>query len=1189
MSRYQTWFQSFLDRRELSGPNGDMLFSYRTTKDEYAELRGILRDSLAALQGAPWTLRSPSKCACFVLYAAEWWRREYAGGPWRWTTILQSIGQTFRLDVLERTAAVERGLSAWGHRPSGQGKKYLGAIVAQGGLPLQLVARGDGSIVRLLIRATRQAQLYCWDGQRLESFFQAHEMELVQHLRDEEIHRLLASVVTTVLSLRRDHKLAGVGNPVEVLDRQQRDWRNLFPIAVEDQAADALLVGLVREAAREVVSLTASYAVMVTRTLQPAGDGSTFRLVSAVDMPSSISMESLSGAVGLSPEGFPQAFSLDLVGNDRVPLAEGRQLLGSGEQMVVLSGRSRLLEGEDSVRELRFVVRSKGADLHTPVSIPGGDELDEFQPWVFVERDGVWMLVGVGGCRVAEDKCLVALPAETQVRPLDANSTIDWRCELPTDGARRVLYEVAGGVEASIEANVFSIRTRQTAALSEQLIWRGMREPYQAEPYPIYRGVPSLYRVGDDGAPIRVPERHLAWMTATRSPARVEHPRSHVGPIDAWLTVEGARVRRFRMVLLPQHARLRFRSGDNDRSGGVEFQGWGLANVDVSSSVSALLQRGEGTLTVALSAETRPPAFVGFQVAWACSPMALRLTLPFPVSGARFSLSAGEDLRRGRTVSVAQMASVRIQVLDRNPERPQRYKLAAELDSGAQRNGGRPRVEHPIAVGADGCGELRLLDIEASLQGLLCQSDQLDAKLSLRVLAGATKLAELNVIRYDIELERQGQEIALSTQQVQALSTEQLLGVKLCAIPLLRSEFIEQVLDQANSSHAPTARWDLSRLGTDGSPWLVFPANDSSLLVRPMLYAVVSAEGPTATQEPLCPLAAAMAITATDERATALEGIAAAMAADYDHPSWKLVSRQYQVLCHLPLSTFDYWRALSRQPASSIAVLLKLSHDMPRLAMRMREELGVVWELIPGASLRDALTRLRQSWTQQLGAGERDETVRLLTERIFRQLATSEVSLADWVDVTLFQAGMGRTERLDQLLGEIRAGARSLAQRLWSGQDSLLQRYLLRTHLDDEYWPGFDLTDSLVVKLQERAQQALSQLLGTCGRDLLWMPTLGHSGPKSKNVKQDVANVPLLCGLLSQLTDEAGAWWSLAEIDQVRQLRAFDPAWFDVACRIGSLIALSTHHQPPAGRPASQASHESGAVRVRKGPAPLRS
>lgn len=1192
MSNFDAWLKLFLQSRSVDRADGRMLFGYRATKAEYLALRRLLSECLSILRGAPWVLRSASECACLVLYSSEWWRREYNGGPWRWTNILDSIGQPYNLDVLERTAAVERGLRAWGHRPSGQGKKYLGAIVAQGGLPLQLVARGDGAIARLLIRGTRLAQFYGWDGQRLESFFQAYQQELVQHLRDEEIYRLLASVVTTVLSLRHDHKLAGVSNPIEVLERQQPDWRSLFPIVVEeDHAAEALLVGLVREAAREVAR-GVIYPVTATRTLQSATDGSGFRLTTAIDMPSSVSLESLGGAIGLGADAVPQAFSLDLVGIERVPLAEARQLLGSGEQMVVLSGRSRVLKGDDNVRELRFVARSKGADLHTPVAIPGGDELDAAQPWVFVERDGAWVLAGVGGCRVAEDKCLVAIPPTGQLQPSDADATIAHRGVLPSADMPRVVYEVAGQVEALVDAAVFPIRTRQTVGLSEQLIWRGQRETYRSDPFPVYRGVPKLYRVGDDGAPIQVPERLLAWTTATRNPQRVDQPRLHSGPIDVWLMADGARIRRFRMVLLPEQAKLRFRSGIDDRSGAVEFVKWGLEQIDVSSAASAHIERSEGAVKVALSSDARPPAYVGFQVTWACSPYALRLTLPFPASGARFALNTGEELRKGRTVSVARMGSVRIQVLDRNPEHPQKYKLVAELDGGgAQRNGSRPRVEQPIAIGPDGTGELRLLDITASLQGLLCQSDLLDAKLSLRVQSGATKLVELTVIRYDVDLERQEHEAALSTAQLQTLGSEQLPGVKLCALPLLQADFIEQELRQAESAGVPVGRWDLSPLSAEGSPWLVIPTSASSVVARPMLYRARQADATEDRADARCPLAAAMAIETPGDRFAALDDAVAAMSKDYDHPSWKLVGRQYQALSHLPLSTLDYWRAFARLPAGSLAALLKLSHDMPRMVVRMREELGVVWELMPSAALREGLGRLRQSWARQLNAGESDQTVMMLTERVFRQLAPSEPAIAAGVELTLFQAGFGRAERLDQLSAETRRGARNLALSLWSGQESLLQRYLLRTHLDDEFWPGFDLTDALVSKLQERAPQSLAQLLSACDRNpqkLFWLPTLGQQGPYGKNVKQDVANVPVLCGLLSQLADDAAPWWTPSEVDQIRQLRAFAPAWFEVACRTGGLMALSTQQQPSA-RVGSHATHESGSGRVWQGTAPTRS
>lgn len=1190
MPIHEAWFQSFLERRELTRPDGRMLFSYRTTNDEYATLRGLLGETLAALRGAPWTLRTSRECACFVLYAAEWWRREYSGGPWRWKHILDSIGrQPYRLDVLERTTAVEVGLRTWGHRPSGQGKKYLGAIVAQGGLPLQLVARGDGSIARLLMRGTRQAQLYGWDGQRLEGFFQAHELELVQHLRDEEIHRLLASVVTTVLALRQDHELAGVSNPVEVLDRQQPDWRTLFPIVVEeDHAAEALLVGLVREAAREVAA-GAVYPVTATRMLQTVADEASFQLVTTVEMPSSVSLGALQSAVGLGADGIPQAFSLDLVGTQRIPLAEARQLLGSGVQTVIVSGRSRLLKGDDNVRELRFVVRSKGMDLHAPVAIPGGDELDEAQPWVFVERDGAWMLAGVGACRVAEEKCLVALPPAGQLRPLDVDTTVARRCALAAGGIQRLLYELTGQAEAEIDAAVFAVRARQTAGLSEQLIWRGQREPYQSEPFPIYRGVPTLYRVGDDGMPIRVHDRQIVWTTATRNPQRVEQPRAHVGPIDAWLTADGVRVRRFRMVLLPEQAKLRFRSGSDDRSGAIEWQSWGLANLDVSAAVSANQERAAGVVRVNLSADARPPAWVSFQLSWACSPFTLRLTLPFPASGARFALSTGEELGKGCAVPVTRMAGVRLLVIDRNPERPQKYKLVAELDSGATRMGARPRVEQPIAVSADGCGELRLLDIEASLAGLLCQSDLLDAKLSLRVQTGANKLAELNVSRYDVDLERQEQVAALTTAQLQTLGIDQLRAVKLHAVPLLQAEFVERELQQAESAGVPTARWDLSALRPAGSPWLVVPASDSSLIVRPMLYRLRDEDASAAVLGTLCPLAQAMAIGEAEDRFNALDAAVAAMAEDYDHPSWKLIGRQYMALSHLPLSTLDYWRALARSPAGSLAVLLKLSHEMARLAMRMRDELGVVWELTPGAALGDALDRLRSSWSRQLGPGQ-DSTVTTVTQQIFRQLATSEASLADQVELTLFQSGMGRTERLDQLFLDVRAGAGSLAQKLWSGQESLLQRFLLRTHVDDEFWPGFGLTDSLVHKLQEQYPQTLSQLVAVCGRNvqrLFWLPTLGQQGPHARNLKQDVANVPMLCGLLSQLADDARAWWTPDEISQIRQLRAFAPAWFEEACRIGGLMALSARSLP-ATPPAARVSRESGAGRVWQSAAPIR-
>ena len=83
MKEIVEWLRDFLASRSLKRPNGAMLFSYRVTRTEYLELRGLFAAELEQLRGAPWVPSSASVCACFVLYASEWWRREYNGGPWQ--------------------------------------------------------------------------------------------------------------------------------------------------------------------------------------------------------------------------------------------------------------------------------------------------------------------------------------------------------------------------------------------------------------------------------------------------------------------------------------------------------------------------------------------------------------------------------------------------------------------------------------------------------------------------------------------------------------------------------------------------------------------------------------------------------------------------------------------------------------------------------------------------------------------------------------------------------------------------------------------------------------------------------------------------------------------------------------------------------------------------------------------------
>jgi hypothetical protein len=103
--------------------------------NEYQTLRETLKTSdvasITILSG--WN-------AAFVLYAAEWWRREYDGHSWRWEGIFQSFdADVQKLSTEQRNQLIEKGLQYWRRevRVINGSRRYLGTIATEGGLPLK--------------------------------------------------------------------------------------------------------------------------------------------------------------------------------------------------------------------------------------------------------------------------------------------------------------------------------------------------------------------------------------------------------------------------------------------------------------------------------------------------------------------------------------------------------------------------------------------------------------------------------------------------------------------------------------------------------------------------------------------------------------------------------------------------------------------------------------------------------------------------------------------------------------------------------------------------------------------------------------------------------------------------------------------------------------------------------------------
>jgi len=171
VNRHSTDLQDFLDwkrrllqRHGLDRPDARPLYRYRLTMSEFSTLESLLRTSL---KGPSMThhldavaSQRPGFACLFVLYAAEWWQRQYEGGHWSWEPILKRIGANpDEWSQAQRSECVTRGLRDWGLKPRADGGlRYLGSVAVQGGLPLRLLAEARGSIGQVLGRVVQLAR-----------------------------------------------------------------------------------------------------------------------------------------------------------------------------------------------------------------------------------------------------------------------------------------------------------------------------------------------------------------------------------------------------------------------------------------------------------------------------------------------------------------------------------------------------------------------------------------------------------------------------------------------------------------------------------------------------------------------------------------------------------------------------------------------------------------------------------------------------------------------------------------------------------------------------------------------------------------------------------------------------------------------------------------------------------------------
>jgi hypothetical protein len=1158
MTSAKDWLAQMLAGRQLDRPDGRMLFQYRLTQAEYGTLREVLAAaSTAGLTDAGF-LKDREACALFVMYASEWWRREYAGGAWRWTPIVQSFAKVSGvIPPMDRTNAIIRGISYWRHLPGSEGKKYFGVLVAHGGLPMRLISQGGGKVSAVLSSALRLALRYRWDEANIQAAIAERAEELIHHLRHEEIYSLMARMVSTVLELKREFGLNGVTNPVSLLDTKDSSWRERFPLAVDDAVAQQLLVGLVQEASQQ--STTAgSGEFRVERNLRPVTD-QLFEISSLVRHPRVIDADVLASIFGLNSDAVPRYFTIDAQVGDRQPLCDGRQVLGADSATVSLAARHPHWRGEAACQEHLLLFRGPTGDLtEGPIAIPGGATISPDEPWVFVRRDEQLLLASTGNARIPEEEVVLIYPSGWRIELIGPNSVVRPLGHCLFKEIRLEVVSVVGDVRVVDGSTAYRVRTAQSTSAPDQYVWEGRRLPYQASPWPVFLGPPKLYCHSADGERTRVNLAQLQWHTGGQPDQRVVDAAHARGPLDVWLVKDGERHTRFRIIVLEPAARIAFSSGATESEGAVTLVGWRHADASVLGDRCAwAASKITDGVRIDLKANGSPPQSVNLLVKWPGSVREVRLPLPFPATGGRFFDGHGDPIPRDSRLSFRNIAGVRMRVFDHNPQAPKKYRVRLTLEV-PHATGRVPRLEseHDIPLLRDGTGEMRLLDLQTPIQRLMGFSDELDAGVYAALYAGTTSVTRIHVTRYDATLVKDGATWRLTEEDLALLDSDSLRRVQLCARPIAHADGDTIRVVQSESEGVPTGLWSVLSLKSPEAPWLLFPAADSTILFRPVLWMpAADLADPLHEQRESCALGQAMKLGDPEIRASQIAQVIEDMSVDFAHPSWTLLESNLAALRHLPLNCLDTWRVIARSPAAAVACVLRLGcseSELAELVGRLRDELGFVWELTSFDMWNQSAKRIRPYYAQLLGEDLCAQVFPSFLRSRVTLLSTELPALSLPIQLTLLDAGVEPTQELIDSTRQIRGSGSRLADDLWKGADSLAQRLLFRAHSADADWPNLGLVQPALSGFQAAVSEATWHLVHVHAKSLFWLPD------GQRDHKFDIANVPVVCALWS-VTAAPLDWWTSSKDKSLalKRIRAFDPLWFEASYRQAVLACLA--------------------------------
>ncbi|WP_230633444.1 STY4851/ECs_5259 family protein [Pseudomonas fluorescens] len=1103
------WIIRFLSEKGLDAPDGRPLFAYKTTEAQYNELKQCLR----AVPG--FTVGSADYCQVWLLFAAEWWKREYAGGAWRWAPLCLAAGQP-GMSHEQTSRHVLAGHRQWQLTTEirGEGKRYIGQVAINGGLPMRLLETAQGSLSRLLRMVLEQTLRCNLHQDDLLDAIKTQAALLPVSYRQDLIYQLLRDLVWGVLQLRAQYGLHHEPDPLLKLQQQCPDWEMRFPLALDSAVATTLIKGLVASVA-SISAQKSRVPFQIVRGLRfPSDDGMpVFEM--AFEMQAQTTTQELADAVGITADKLPHQFRLLLLVAGKEHLVGEALRRGGGYQLVARKGLS--LQNLHAGAQL--ILSRNGQAIHT-AHLPGGEPISFDEPLLFEDARPFASLVGQGSATLKGDRALALIP-ENAFFYAQGDDAVVMHEGMPGDQVLLIISQ--GKTQFTYRKQSYYVTVNPNAAPRADAYWQGQTLDAGSVPGLMFRGNPSLRVLQAGGSFSYAPVNELY----IRSNG-IDTPFTQAkAPGLCWLSWSrgGQRLLRSRAVVLPVSASISYTPSADPAKGCILLENWPDLHVTCDSpdiTLSRTYEDKTNVLTVQSKAAA-PATSVQLLIQWPEGEQ--KLTLPFPGHGAVLLDARQVPIREGASLSVEELMGCRAILM--SPTGADAWQVRLTAHSPDQPNALVREIRYT------GTREIRLFELINPIQQMLSCHSGLDMSVTMQFVHSHRVRGTYHVGRYSTvaRLHGNAQFVSLNDGRHDLLLDREDAEGLLMALPLALPNRDPEPLSLHLSEQVFTGSWRLNLPDNVASPWLIYASAESNYRCQPC---IAPAQG-IALAKVFTPLQNALCEADHETRMVLLTKRLEQMATTPMHEDWVLLEALLDKLQHLPLPSLDLYQVLIRTPAALVMVTLLLDGFAANMVERMPLELPFEWLLISPMQWLQAFEVLKNTLV----------TDPRLLPIIRKDIQRKSQYLPRWQPALKFIFDQGIHHHLDGNIPDARLflnDPKMLTElwldRLFDGPDCEMQDFFHRNYADDQPWPKLP-------------PNVMSDFLRTDNGKLL----MKRTRLSADDVKIPATILPFMVGF-DACAGKSDFWQGdSSRLFALRTARQFDTAWFDSAYELSLAMA----------------------------------